>query len=61
MCRRKKGREPIEISIAWNAKVETKPKVGDIVTVHYLIGSGGRAGGIMYTASKIEAAKGPKK
>lgn len=56
-----KGKEPIEISVAWNAKVETQPKVGDIVTVHYWIGSGGRAGGVMYTASKIEAAKGPKK
>ena len=56
-----KGKELIVFSVAWNAKVKTQPKVGDVVTVHYWIGSGGRAGGVMYTASKIEAAKGPKK
>ena len=56
-----KGKQRMQIEINWNAKVETQLKVGDIVTVHYWIGSGGRAGGIMYTAYKIEAAKGPKK
>jgi hypothetical protein len=55
-----KGKELIVFSVAWNAKVETQPKVGDIVRVHHWIGSDGRAGGVMYTASKIEAAKGPR-
>jgi len=46
-----KGKEPIEISLAWNAKVESHPKVGNIVTVHYLIGSDAQVAAGAWTKS----------
>jgi len=46
-----KGKEPIEISLAWNAKVESHPKVGDIVTVHYWIGSDAQVAAGAWTKS----------
>lgn len=55
-----KGKQRMQLEINWNAKVETQLKVGNTVTAHYTIGHA-RNGDAMYFASKIEAAKGPKK
>ena len=55
-----KGKQRMEINIAWNAKVDTQLKVGNAVTVHYTIGHA-RDGGVMYFTSKIEPAGGLKK
>ncbi len=55
-----KGKQRMQIEIAWNAKVETQLKVGNTVKVHYTIGHA-RDGGVMYFTSKIEPAGGSKK
>lgn len=55
-----KGKQRMQIEIAWNAKVDTQLKVGNTVKVHYTIGHA-RDGGVMYFTTKIEAAGSLKK
>jgi len=50
-----KGKERFEMVVAWNAKMNAQPKVGDMVTVHYTKSGPTRFGGdYVFEANTIE-------